>query len=85
MPIDPKSPEEIPPAPSNEQLIADLVRENERLRRQVLDAQAERDQYKKLYLDEAAENDPELTAEDIATAIPARPFIEKLLQGSGKQ
>ena len=43
-----------------------MFRENERLRRQLADAYHERDQFKKLYLGEAAQNDPKLTAEDIA-------------------
>lgn len=58
------------------QLIAELFRENERLSRQVDDARYERDQYKKLYLGALARTLPELTAEDIANAVPAEPIIE---------
>ncbi len=58
------------------QLIAELFRENERLSRQVEDARHERDQYKKWFLNELARNLPELTAEDIANAVPAEPIFE---------
>lgn len=63
-----------------EQLLAEMLRENERLRRQLADAYHERDQFKKLYLGEASRTDPKLTAEDIANAIPARPYIEDLIR-----
>jgi hypothetical protein len=62
-----------------DQVMAELFRENERLRRQVEDIQRERDFFKQLYNSEAAKNDPELTAEDIASAIPARPYLEQLI------
>jgi len=63
-----------------DQLLAEMFRENERLRRQLADAYHERDQFKKLYLGEAAQNDPKLTAEDIANAVPARPIIEEVIR-----
>lgn len=63
------------PKPLN-QLVAELFRENERLSRQVDDARHERDQYKKLYLQEAARHAVEPTPEEIAAAVPARPIIE---------
>lgn len=65
---------------THEQVIGELLRENERLRRQVEDAQRERDQYKQFYLWELAENDEELTPEDIANAVPARPLIEEAIK-----
>lgn len=63
-----------------DQLLAEMFRENERLRRQVEDAQRERDQYKKLYLGELARNAEELTPEDIANAVPARPLFEQAIK-----
>ncbi len=63
-----------------DQLLAEMLRENERLRRQVADAQHERDVFKQYYLQELARNAPELTAEDIASAVPARPLIERAIQ-----
>ena len=65
---------------THDQILAELYRDNERLRRQVTDAQFERDRFKRLYLDEAAQNDPKLTADDIAGAVPAGPIIEELLR-----
>ncbi len=62
------------------QLIAELVREVERLSRQVEDARHERDQYKKLYLGEVARNAVEPTPEEIAAAVPARPVFEALIR-----
>lgn len=79
MPADKPLPLDKPPM-THEQLIAELVRENERLRRQVADAQRERDQYKEFYLAELAVNDEEPTPEEIANAVPARPFIEQLIK-----
>lgn len=79
MPTEPNSP--LDPKPMTlDQLLAEMLRENERLRRQVTDTQVERDQFKKLYLCEAARNDPELTANDIATAVPARPVIDEIIR-----
>ena len=79
MPVDPRLP--LDPTPrTTEQFLADLLRENERLRRQLADARDERDQFKKLYLDEAAQNDPELTEEEIANSVPARPIIDELIR-----
>jgi hypothetical protein len=62
-----------------DQVMAELLRENESLRRRVADVEHERDFFKQLYNSEAAKNDPELTAEDIASAIPARPYLEQLI------
>ncbi|MBP3957758.1 hypothetical protein J8F10_21105 [Gemmata sp. G18] len=69
-----------PPPMTPDQLLAELLRENERLRRQLDDAHAERDQFKTLYLGELARNATPLTAEDLASATPARPFIEQLVR-----
>ena len=63
-----------------DQVLAELLRENERLRRQLADMQHERDQYKQFYLDELARNAVELTPEDIANSVPARPLIEAALK-----
>ena len=79
MPADPN----IPPSPvpmTPDRLLAELQRENERLRRQLGDALHERDQFKALYLEELARNAPQLTAEDLAGAVPARSFIEQLIR-----
>jgi len=69
-----------PPPMTPDQLLAEMFRENERLRRQVEDARHERDQYKKLYLEELARHAQELTPEDIANAVPARPLIEAAIK-----
>lgn len=69
-----------PPPPTPPNPLAELVRENERLRRQLDAAQHERDAFKALYLGELAMNPPELTPEELATAVPARPFIEQLIR-----
>jgi hypothetical protein len=63
-----------------DQLLAEMLRENERLRRQVEDARHERDQYKKLYLGELARQAVEPTPEEIANAIPAAPVFEQLMR-----
>jgi uncharacterized protein YabN with tetrapyrrole methylase and pyrophosphatase domain len=63
-----------------DQLLAESLRENERLRRQVEDAYHERDEYKKLYLGVLAEHAEELTPDDIARAVPARPLIEQAIK-----
>ena len=63
-----------------DQLLVESLREIERLRRQVADAYHERDMFKQYYLEELARNAPELTAEDIANAVPARPVIEQLIR-----
>jgi hypothetical protein len=63
-----------------DELMADLLRDNERLRRQLQDMQRERDEYKQYYLWEMARNAPELTAEDLATAVPARPLFEEAIK-----
>jgi hypothetical protein len=69
------------PAPlTPDQLLAETLRENERLRRHLADTRHERDEFKQLYLSEAARNDPKLTAEDIAAAVPARPVIDDLIR-----
>jgi hypothetical protein len=68
------------PPKTLDQLLAETYLENERLRRQLSDAYHERDEFKKMYLEELARNAPELTEEDIKNAIPARPFIEQLIQ-----
>lgn len=79
MPADPKFP--LDPRPmTSEQVMAELLRENERLRRQVADAQAERDQYKQFYLWELAEHAEEITPEDIANAVPAIPLLEAAIK-----
>jgi hypothetical protein len=77
MSADPNAPA---PPKTPDQLLAEVLRENERLRRQVEDARRERDQIKKLYLEGLARNAEQLTAEDLAGAIPARPFIEQLIE-----
>lgn len=72
-----------PPNPTPmtpDKLLAEMLRENERLRRQVADAQHERDEYKQLYLGELALHDEELTPEDIAHAVPAMPLIEQAIK-----
>lgn len=64
-----------------EQLLAEMLRENERLRRQIEDTQRERDQYKGLFLSQLARTvETDLTAEDIANAVPAEPFLEDLIR-----
>lgn len=63
-----------------DKLLAESVREIERLRRQVQDAHHERDEYKKLYHWELARHAVEPTAEDIANAVPARPLIEQYIK-----
>ncbi len=79
MPADPKFP--LDPKPMTpEQVMAELLRENERLRRQLADMQHERDQFKKLYLWELAEHAEELTPEDIANAVPAIPLLEAAIK-----
>ena len=79
MSSDPKFP--LDPAPkSTEERLAELMRENERLQRRVADTEMERDRFKRLYLEEAAANDPKLTADDIASAVPARPVIDDLIR-----
>jgi hypothetical protein len=79
MPVDPKFPFD-PTPKTTEQLLAELLRENERLRRQVADAREERDQFKQFYLEELARNAPEFTAEDVANAVPAIPLIEAAIK-----
>ena len=79
MPVDPKFP--LDPSPrSSEQIMAELLRETERLRRQVTDAQEERDQFKQFYLEELARNAEDLTPQDIANAVPARPLIDAAIK-----
>jgi predicted Zn-dependent peptidase len=63
-----------------DQLLAEMLRENERLRRQVEDARHERDEYKRLYLGELATHAEELTPDDVARAVPARPLIEQAIK-----
>ena len=79
MSTDPNAPRNPTPM-TTDQFLAELLRENERLRRQVEDAQHERDQFKSLLLSELSRNATELTEEDVAGALPARPFIEQLIQ-----
>ena len=79
MPAEPNAlPDPKPRTP--DQLLAEMFRENERLRRQVEDARHERDQFKKLLLGELARNATELTEEDIASAVPAGPFFDQLIR-----
>jgi len=79
MPTDPKF--SLDPTPMTaEQVMAELLRENERLRRQVADAQEQRDQYKQFYLEELARNAPVITPDDIANAVPARPVFDELIR-----
>jgi hypothetical protein len=80
--IMPTEPTPIPdPAPKSlDQLLADMLRENERLRRQVEDARQERDEYKRLYLWEMARNAEKLTPEDLTSGVPARPLIEEAIK-----
>ncbi len=78
MPADPNAP--INPTPmTTDQLLAELLRENERLRRQVEDARHERDQFKKFLLAELGRHAEPLTPEDIAGAVPARPVFDRLI------
>ena len=63
-----------------DQVMAELLRENESLRRQLADMQRERDQFKQYYLWEMARNAPELTAEDLANAVPAIPLIDEAIR-----
>jgi hypothetical protein len=79
MPVDDNFPFD-PTPKTSDQVLADLLRETERLRREVADLRTERDQYRRLYLEEAAENDPELTAEDIANSVSARPVIDAMIE-----
>ncbi len=79
MPTEPNPPPD-PMLKRLDQLLAESLRETERLRRQVADVQQERDQYKKYYLEELAKNAPELTPEDLANAVPARPLIEQAIK-----
>ncbi len=72
------------PPKTLDQMLAEMFRENERLRRQLQDAYHERDEIKKLYLEELARNAPEITEEDLKNAVPGRPFIEQLIQRLGK-
>jgi len=79
MPADPKFP--LDPSPRTpDQIMAELLRETERLRRQVADTQEERDQFKQFYLEELARNAEELTPEDVANAVPALPLIESAIR-----
>ena len=77
MPADPNAP--LNPTPmTTDQLLAELFRENERLRRQVEDARHERDQFKKLLLSELSRNATELTEEDITGALPGSSLFQPL-------
>jgi hypothetical protein len=67
----PKTPDEV---------MAELLRDIESLRHQLEDTQRERDLYKRLYNSEAGKNDPELTAEDIANAVPAIPLLDAAIK-----
>ncbi len=79
MPANPNIPSEQSPK-TPDQLLAELFRENERLRRQLGDAYHERDEFKKLYLEELARNAPQLTEDELAHAVAARPVIEQLIR-----
>lgn len=79
MPNEPKLPHEIPPM-TPDQVMVELLRENEKLRRQLQDMQEERDQYKQWYLWEMAEHAVEPTAEELANAVPAIPLIEAAIK-----
>lgn len=59
-----------------DEVLGDLLRENERLRHQVLEANRQRDEYKQFYLWELARNAEDLTPDDIANAVPAVPLLE---------
>ena len=76
---DPKLPPDTTPR-THDQIIAELLRENERLRRQVTDVQIQRDQYKEFYLGELAEHDVELTPQDIVNAVPALPLLDRAIE-----
>ena len=79
MPADPNAP--INPTPmTTDQFLAELLRENERLRRPVEDARHERDPFKSLLMSQLSRNATELTEEDIAGAVPAGPFFDRLIQ-----
>ena len=79
MPADPNAP--LNPTPmTTDQFLAELFRENERLRRPVEDARHERNQFKSLLMSELSRNATELTAADIAGAAPAGPFFDRLIQ-----
>jgi hypothetical protein len=65
-------------AETRDRVLAELYRENVRLRRKLADLQSERDWYRRLYNLEAAKNDPELAAEDIANAVPAIPLLNAM-------
>lgn len=64
----------------SDEVMGDLLRENERLRRQVSETARERDEFKSLYMWELARNADELTAEDLATAVPAMPMLEAAIK-----
>jgi hypothetical protein len=49
-------------------------------RRHLDEARFERDSYKRLFMDEAAKSVKPLTAEELAGAIPARPWIDDLIR-----
>jgi predicted Zn-dependent peptidase len=68
------------PPKTLDQMLADMLVENERLHRQLQDAYHERDQYKMLYLDEFARTADQLTPQDIANSVPARPLIEQIIR-----
>ncbi len=77
MSADPNGPPN--PTPTPEQLAA-LLRENESLRRQLDEAHRERDAFKSFFLDEFGRSPSPLTAEDLAGAVPAGPFFDKLIK-----
>jgi hypothetical protein len=75
---EPNIPADQPPK-TLDQLLAEAQRENERLRRQLSDVYRERDEFKKLFLEELAQNTPEPTEDELKNSIPARPLIEQLI------
>jgi hypothetical protein len=79
MPVDPKFPLDPPPMTAD-QVMAQLLRENEKLRRQLDDMQEERDRYKQYYLWEMARNDVAPTAEELENAVPALPLFEAAIE-----
>jgi hypothetical protein len=79
MPTEPKLPFDIPPMTADH-VMAELLRENEKLRRQLADMQEERDRFKQYYLWEMARNAVEPTPEELANAVPAIPLIEAAIK-----
>jgi hypothetical protein len=79
MSADPNAPQNPTPM-TTDQFLAEMMRENERLRRQLEDARHEREQIEKVYLEVLSLHAAPLTPEVLAGAVPARPVIEQLIQ-----